>query len=177
MRRWSKRSARGVGVGFEVRESGKIYSAGALVIDNSVAMRWLVGSGEPADREYALAVRDFVLENRSHVLAPQLWAYEAANVAAYYVRAGELEYNVAVDSLRALQNLFTVRIDRDETPQALFEAAEAQGVSAYDASYLLLAHDEGLPLATLDKKMRKVAKDMKILLFAVPQTGHGGTAG
>lgn len=154
-------------MGFEVKESGKTWSNATLVIDNSVAMRWLVASGKPADRDYALAVRNFVLDSRSQVLVPYLWAYEAANVAAYYVRAGELEHDMAADSLNAMQILFTVRIDRDETPRALFETAVAQGASAHDAAYLQLAHSEGLPLATLDKKMRKVARDMEIRLFAI----------
>ena len=45
--------------------------------------------------------------------------------------------------------------------------AVAQEVSAYEMAYLLLAQGEGLPLATLDKKMRKAAGDMEIRLFAV----------
>lgn len=156
-------------MGFEAGELDWPDSNIALVIDNSVAMRWLVASGKPADRDYALAVRDFVVSNRSQVLVPHLWAYEAANVAECYVRAGELEYRVATDSLRALHSLFTVRIDRSETPQALFEAAATQGISAYDASYLRLASREGLPVATLDKKMRSAAKAAEIQLFEVSQ--------
>jgi len=40
-------------------------------------------------------------------------------------------------------------------------------VTAYDAAYLLLARSEGLPLATLDRKMRKVAKGMGIDVFGL----------
>ena len=152
-------------MGFEVREPGKAHSGAALVVDNSVAMRWLVTSGKPADRRYALTVRDFVQNERARVMVPYLWTYEAANVVAYYVREGGLEYSVAINALHALNDLFTINIDRGETPQALFEAAGMYGITAYDASYLLLARSEGLPLATLDKKMRKVAKGMGILLF------------
>ena len=76
-----------------------------------------------------------------------------------------VDNSVAINALHALNDLFTINIDRGETPQALFEAAGMYGITAYDASYLLLARSEGLPLATLDKKMRKVAKDMGIPLF------------
>ena len=154
-------------MGFEVREPGKIYTDTAFVIDNSVAMRWLIASGKPADQRFALSVRDFVQNEASQVLVPYLWIYEAANVAAYYVREGELQYSVASNTLRALKDLFTIHIDRGETPQVLFEAAETQRLTAYDASYLLLARNEGLPLATLDKRMQKVAKGMGIELFEV----------
>ena len=152
-------------MGFEVREAGKTYAGSGLVIDNSVAMRWLIASGKPADQRYALKVRDYVQDERARVMVPYLWTYEAANVAAYYVREGELEYNVAFNALHALKNVFTINIDRSETPEALFEAAGLHKVSAHDASYLLLARNEGLPLATLDRRMRKVARSMGIHLF------------
>lgn len=154
-------------MGFEVREPGRIYSGAALVIDNSVAMRWIIASGKSADQRYALAVRDFVRDERSQVMVPYLWTYEAANVAAYYVRKGELEYSTASNALHTLSVLFTINIDRGETPRPLFEAAESYGVTAYDAAYLLLARGEGLPLATLDRTMRKVAKGMGISIFAM----------
>ena len=152
-------------MGFEVRETGKTYAGAGLVVDNSVAMRWIISSGKPADQRYALNVRDYIQKERARVMVPYLWTYEAANVAAYYVREGELGYSVALNALHALNDVFTISIDRGETPQALFEAAESRGVTAYDASYLLLARAEGLPLATLDKKMRKVARGMGIYLF------------
>ncbi len=154
-------------MGFEVREPGRIYSGAGLVIDNSVAMRWVVASGKSADQRYALAVRRFVQDKRSKVMVPYLWTYEAANVAAHYVRKGELGYSMAINALHALGVLFTINIDRGETPRPLFEAAESFGITAYDAAYLLLARNEELPLATLDKSMRKVAAGMGIPIFGV----------
>ncbi len=41
-------------MGFEVRESGKAYTGAGMVVDNSAAMRWLIASGKPADKRYAL---------------------------------------------------------------------------------------------------------------------------
>lgn len=154
-------------MGFEVREPGKIYSGAGLVIDNSVAMRWVIASGKSADQRYALMVRDFVRDEQGRVMVPYLWTYEAANVAAYYVRSGELEYSTAINALHTLSVLFTINIDRGETPRALFESAESHGITAYDASYLLLARGAGLPLATLDREMRKAAKGMGIAIFGV----------
>jgi len=153
-------------VGYEVRESGGTYAPGSLVLDNSVAMRWLIASGKPADQRYARAVRDHIQQHRPQVLVPYLWTYEAANVVAQYVRLGELEFGIASNTLVALQELCSVSIDR-ETPIALFEVANEHGVTAYDAAYLLLARNAGVPLATLDKKMRKVARNMGITAFNV----------
>jgi predicted nucleic acid-binding protein len=152
-------------VGFEVAEPGKPYLKGGLVVDNSVAMRWLVASGRPADQRYARSVRDHIQEHRPRVLVPYLWTYEAANVVAQYVRLGEVSYNVASTTLIALHDLCSISVDR-EPPLALFELAEKHEVTAYDAAYLFLARRQGGTLATLDKKMRKVATNMGINIFA-----------
>jgi predicted nucleic acid-binding protein len=157
---------KGASVGFEVKEPGKVHSQGALVLDNSVAMRWLLASGKAADQRYAKSVRNHIKKHRPRVLVPYLWTYEAANVVAQYVRLGELDYDVAANTLIALQELCAVIIER-ETPLAIFECAEVHGVTAYDAAYLLLARSECLPLATLDKKMRKVARTMGIAVFGL----------
>ena len=151
---------------FEAKRPDSNDLGESIVLDNSVAMRWLLASGKPADQRYALSVRDYVQKKRPKVMVPYLWTYEAANVVAQYVRLGELEYSVASTTLIALQELCSVIIDR-VTPLALFEAAELYGISAYDAAYLLLARGDGLPIATLDKKMRKVAAKMGISVFGV----------
>lgn len=43
--------------------------------------------------------------------------------------------------------------------------ARDTGLSSYDASYLDLAMREGLPLATLDKAMKKAAKRSHVALL------------
>ena len=151
-------------MGYEVRESGGVYAQGGLVLDNSVAMRWLIASGKAADQRYARAVRDHIQQHRPQVLVPYLWTYEAANVLAQYVRLGELAFSVAANTLIALQELCSISIDR-ESPVALLELADGHDVTAYDAAYLLLARNAGVSLATLDKKMRKVARSMGITVF------------
>ena len=159
-------SRKAVSVGYEVRESAGVYAPGSLVLDNSVAMRWLVASGKPADQRYAWAVRDHIQQHRPQVLVPYLWTYEAANVLAQYVRLGELAFSLASDTLVALQELCSISIDR-ESSVALLDLAHGHGVTAYDAAYLLLARNAGVPLATLDKKMRKVARSMGVTVFGI----------
>jgi predicted nucleic acid-binding protein len=46
----------------------------------------------------------------------------------------------------------------------ILNLARDHNLSSYDASYLDLAIKKGLPLATLDKKMRKAAKSMNVEL-------------
>ncbi len=44
--------------------------------------------------------------------------------------------------------------------------ARAHGLSSYDASYLDLAMKKGLPLATLDKKLKQAAKAAKLRILS-----------
>ncbi len=54
--------------------------ASSFVLDNSVAMCWLLADGKPADVAYAEAVLDALREQQA--LVPSLWALEASNVIA-----------------------------------------------------------------------------------------------
>ncbi|MEM1156500.1 MAG: type II toxin-antitoxin system VapC family toxin [Pseudomonadota bacterium] len=155
-------------MGFDEQGANRDQPATALVVDNSIVMRWLVDSGKPADRKYALSVRDYIHQEDCSVLVPYLWIYEAANVAASYVREGLLESGAAKQALQALHDLLTIRIDRAETPSALFDAASSYRLTAYDAGYLLLAKNESRVLATLDKDMKKAARKVGVVLWEAP---------
>ncbi len=153
-------------MGFEVREPARPYATAGLVIDNSVAMRWLFASEKRVDQNYAISVRDHIRVQGLRVLVPYLWVYEAANVVAHYVSKGEFDPGDARNALRALHDMCSIAINRQETPLALFEAANSLGLSAYDCAYLLLARTEALPIATLDKKMRKAAATWGVEVFS-----------
>jgi predicted nucleic acid-binding protein len=47
--------------------------------------------------------------------------------------------------------------------RALLEIAHQTGLSAYDASYLLLAVDMGLELATCDRQLRAAAERVGVV--------------
>ena len=48
----------------------------------------------------------------------------------------------------------------------IVDIARQTGLSIYDASYISLCLQEDLPLATLDKQMRKVAEELGIKVLA-----------
>ena len=153
-------------MGYEIREPRSPYAETGLVIDNSVAMRWLINSGTPGDQRYAAGVREHIDKVRPAVLVPYLWTYEAANLIAYYVATGDLEHSTAAKALQALHDVLSISIDKNETAAELFENARTHQVSAYDAAYLRLAAKTGLPLATLDKQMRRAARRSGIHLWS-----------
>ncbi len=146
---------------FDSVQPGGLKSQRSLVVDNSVMMRWLVDAASPSDRRYANRVLHSIQEIHQQVLVPYIWVYESAFVVNYYVGEGALSTVQAANHLKALYDLCTVVIDR-EPPAKLFDFSRTHGVSAYDAAYLMMALSQGSQIATLDKKMRQVARKLDI---------------
>lgn len=133
------------------------------VLDASVALAWVFADEFSS---YADAVAALVLRNQA--IAPIIWPLEMANAMLTAVRRGrfpESRVPSAIDALRPLP----VRVDQDASPMALAEAASVLGVthrlSAYDASYLELAVRRGLPLATLDERLKRAAGTAGVAAF------------
>ena len=130
-----------------------------LVVDNSVAMRWLFADGSQADRQYANEVAALVETAEVHV--PALFVTEAANVISRALKAGVInvqESQSRFDLLNAMQANIDPIESTHSTMTLAIQAFEL-GLTAYDASYLLLAQKLGCPLATLDKDLRRAANN------------------
>jgi len=132
-----------------------------FVLDNSIVMAWCF-----EDESSALA--DAVLEQLQTKLAvvPAIWPLEVGNVLLVAERRGRLS---EADSSRFLTMLANLPIQSEiETRQRamsniLFLAREHK-LSTYDASYLDLAMREGVPLASLDKGLRRAAAQCQVPL-------------
>jgi predicted nucleic acid-binding protein len=137
----------------------------SFVLDNSVAMCWLLNDGRPADLAYALKVLDALKHTSATV--PALWALEAANVVAKAEARGlvtEARTQVFVATLMRL-NIATDKATASHALSDTLNLARRYKLSAYDAAYLELALREGLPLATLDTELDKVARKAGVKRF------------
>ena len=138
-----------------------------LVVDNSVVMRWLFADGSKADRQYASDVAALVETSEVHV--PALFVTEAANVISRALKAGVITPQDG-ESRFDLLNAMQVNIDPVESTHSItslaIQAFELK-LSAYDASYLLLAKHLACPLATLDKDLRRAAKKCGVPIVGV----------
>jgi predicted nucleic acid-binding protein len=129
----------------------------SFVLDNSVAMCWLLNDGRPGDIDYALQVLDALAT--AQAVVPALWPLEAANVVAK-VEARGLVAEARTQAFVAALGRLNIVVDNATATQALgntLNLARRYKLSAYDAAYLELALREGLPLATLDAELRKAA--------------------
>ena len=143
-----------------------------LVVDNSVAMRWLFADGSEADRQYASEVAALVETCEVHV--PALFVTEAANVISRALKVGVItpqECESIFDLLHAMQ-ASVEPIDSTQSAMPLAIKAFEEGLSAYDATYLLLAKKLGCPLATLDKDLRQAAKKCGIAIAGDLANAH-----
>ena len=137
----------------------------SFVLDNSVAMCWLLNDGRPADVSYALRVLNSL--KKAHAVVPALWALEAANVVAKAESRGLLP-EARTQTFVATLGRLNIVVDKATAVHALGETlnlARRYKLSAYDASYLELALREGLPLATLDADLGKAAKKAGVRRF------------
>ena len=137
-----------------------------FVLDNSVAMRWLLASPKASDQKYAEKVLKSLSEQDAVV--PNLWHLEACNVVLGAEKRGEITVGESEKFINQLENL-PIHVDTMSANQAFsrtINLARTYKLSSYDACYLELAVREGLPIATLDRALRKAAKKVDVSLFS-----------
>jgi predicted nucleic acid-binding protein len=136
----------------------------SFVLDASVALAWLVDrSIDP----YAARVKQLLLRG-SRAIVPSLWQLEMANGFVTAERRGIL---TPADTTEILENFEIVlggSIEIRHEPMLVrraIAAARESDLTAYDAAYLELARDHGLPIATLDRRLAASAKKANVPLL------------
>lgn len=134
----------------------------SFVIDNSVVMSWCF-------KDQANPYADSILAKLTEAVAyvPSVWSLEVVNVLLAAERKKCISEADSVHFISLLSQLpIVVEYESPEKAMKdLLGSARAQSLSSYDASYLDLAMRKGLPLATLDEKLRKAAKSTKVALL------------
>ena len=123
-----------------------------FVVDASVTMAWCFADEATPATESVLD-----LFSADEAVVPAIWSLEVANVLLVAERRGRLSEAQASRFLDLLQQL---PIEVDAAPldlAAVVAAGRRHELSAYDASYLVLAERTGAALATLDRKLAEAA--------------------
>jgi predicted nucleic acid-binding protein len=132
-----------------------------FVLDCSVTLAWLF---DDEDDPQAAAVRDRL--DADMALVPAIWPLEVANAL---VVAERRERVSRAEALRFLEVLRRLPIDVGAMPslvaiEGALQIAHETGLSLYDAAYLDLAATQGLPLATLDRRLAAGAARVGVAL-------------
>jgi predicted nucleic acid-binding protein len=128
---------------------------GRAVLDASVAVRWLVE--EPGGIDPIELVR-----SSTRWVAPRQSVSEAAGALARKVQLEVLAAGAAKDALMTLLRFISAGFielvaDEEHVEEALRMSIELRRPAA-DCLYLAVARDCGLPLATADDKLARVAR-------------------
>ena len=119
-----------------------------IILDASVALKWIFA--DEAGAEAALAIRDAHISGENEIAVPSLFFYEVANVLATKVKLTDIEAQSAFSMFWDFE--FQVY---DLNSGDLLEAmklSHKHRISAYDASYMVLANRERCILVTADRK-------------------------
>lgn len=118
-------------------------------------MRWYFADGDDDARRYAADVL-----RRLHpdgAIVPSIWMLEVANVLVRAERkqlTTEALSQVFLSTLRRLP----IEIVEHSNFDRIIELARRYALSVYDAAYLDLALEQGLPIATLDVDLLEASR-------------------
>lgn len=137
-----------------------------IVIDASIVLSWYFDDEKSSTTDDILG-----LVNDRGAIVPGHWRLEVANSFRSAARRGRilLEYRDAV-----LNELSTLPIELDEETavhawSATLKLADKHGLTPYDAAYLELAQRRRVPLATLDGRLKRAARDENIDVLPLSQ--------
>jgi predicted nucleic acid-binding protein len=135
-----------------------------FVLDASVALALLLDDPVPA---YAIDVKSSLRNTRA--LVPPLWTLEVANALAVGERRGILTSDQVARSMGVIEQLLGEAIETIAslvTFRQVLATARSFRLTAYDAVYLETARSEGVPLATLDRALRRAARQAGVELLS-----------
>jgi predicted nucleic acid-binding protein len=135
-----------------------------LVIDGSIAIAWCFLDEKDA---YSQSVLDALASEPAFV--PDLWHLEVASTLVVGERRKRSTQAETVTWLSFLAEL-PIIVDEETKSHAFADTihlARAHNLSAYDAAYLELAIRRGLPLATLDDKLKTAAQAVGVKLYGM----------
>ena len=137
-----------------------------LMLDASVAMRWLADGGSDADKAYAKRVLKSIFTEDNIAYVPSHWTLEIAHILSRSEKKGSVAADDAEYFLNVL-NAIKFVTDFETSSLALtsiLSLSRRYGLPSYDAAYLELAMRLSVPLATLDKELRRAAERVGVPL-------------
>jgi predicted nucleic acid-binding protein len=133
-----------------------------FVLDASVVLTWCF-----PDENAALAQHVAGMFKRGDTaVAPSFWPHEILNA----LLVGEKRKRISKELVRSfLEDLATLPIMLEPLPAEIVfgriqRLSREHGLTAYDAAYLDLALDKGLPLASLDEDLARASKKARVRL-------------
>ena len=136
-----------------------------LVLDASVALAWCFPDESTPGAERLLDS----MAGGSTAIVPAIWPFEVANAMLTAERQKRLSMAQVTAALRnlALLPIAVAGVQLEFILGSVLAVARQSQLTAYDAAYLELALREALPLATLDDRLRRAARNAGVSLVHI----------
>lgn len=134
-----------------------------FVVDASVTLAWCFEDEASPQTE---AILDLLSDDTAVV--PSLWELEVSNVLLFGERRRRLTESQTARFVALLGQLPILVDSASVDMEAVLAVGRHHALTAYDAAYLVLAEREGVPLATLDVRLRNAARAVGVQLM--PET-------
>ena len=135
------------------------------VIDSSIALTWCFeDEATPETDALFERVRD------EGAIVPNLWRLELGSVLLQAEKRGRIGASDVAARLALIADL-SISIDQETAGRGWRDTlalARSEGLTLYDAAYLELAMRKGIPLATLDNKLKAAAAAIGVPLYQPP---------
>jgi predicted nucleic acid-binding protein len=135
-----------------------------FVLDASVVLAWCFPDENAATAQHVAGM----FKRGDSAVAPSFWPHEVLNA----LLVGEKRKRISKDLVQSfLDDLATLPIVLEQSPAGIVFAriqrlSREHGLTAYDAAYLDLALDSGLPLATLDEDLVRASRKARARLVS-----------
>ena len=130
-----------------------------FVLDASISASWGL-----ADEDSLIAEMAEARLQDDTALVPRIWWYEIRNLLVVNERRKRITSDDSAIFLGLLAS-YPIQIDPIDDEEACFRLARQYSLSFYDAAYLQVAQRNRIPLASLDKALRKAAESAGIPLL------------
>lgn len=121
------------------------------VIDASVVLKWYLADEQHGEK--ALGLLNKYISNELHILAPSLLEYEVINALVIARKRGRIEEETLLSAIDGFLGLGIELKNLSMFSTRVLHFCKVYNRSAYDASYLALAEEDGIPLITSDRVM------------------------
>ena len=125
-----------------------------IVVDSNIIAYLMI----PSDRTKEI---EKLLLKDSEWIAPLLWRKEFRNILTLYMKQSQMSLILAEQTIARAENLLSEREYGVLSSDVLVLTYE-KSLSAYDAEYVVLAINFGVPLITVDKKLLKEASEYAV---------------